>query len=90
MKTVKTSSPGRINIIGEHIDYNDGYVLPAAINLGTEITLELNESADSCTFTSRELNESFTISLKNLEEYTPGWGRYLVGAIKSLGDKKRS
>ena len=88
MKTVKTSSPGRINIIGEHIDYNDGYVLPAAINLGTEITLELNESADSCTFTSRELNESFTISLKNLEEYTPGWGRYLVGAIKSLGDKK--
>lgn len=88
MKTVKTSSPGRINIIGEHIDYNDGYVLPAAINLGTEITLALNDTPDTCTFTSRELMETFTISLKNLEEYTSSWGRYLVGAIKSLGEKK--
>ena len=31
-KSIITQSPGRINLIGEHTDYNDGFVLPAAIN----------------------------------------------------------
>ena len=37
-------SPGRINIIGEHIDYNDGYVLPAAIDKIICFNLEKNNS----------------------------------------------
>ena len=37
-------SPGRINIIGEHIDYNDGYVLPAAINKIVCFAFEKNNS----------------------------------------------
>jgi len=31
-KSIQTQAPGRINIIGEHTDYNDGFVLPAAID----------------------------------------------------------
>ena len=37
-------SPGRINIIGEHIDYNGGYVMPCAIDLGTYFVLRLNKT----------------------------------------------
>jgi galactokinase len=39
-------SPGRINIIGEHIDYNDGFVMPAAINKGIYYAIALNDSND--------------------------------------------
>jgi len=37
-------SPGRINLIGEHIDYNDGYVMPAAINKGIYYAIAANNT----------------------------------------------
>ena len=37
-------SPGRINLIGEHIDYNDGFVFPAAIDKGIVVALEKNKN----------------------------------------------
>ena len=36
-------APGRVNIIGDHTDYNDGFVLPAAINYGTTIAASARE-----------------------------------------------
>jgi galactokinase len=37
-------SPGRINLIGEHIDYNDGFVMPGAIDKGIYFAISLNNS----------------------------------------------
>ncbi len=55
-------SPGRINIIGEHIDYNDGYVLPAAIDKVICFAFEKNNSQKS-KIIAIDLNEEFEIDL---------------------------
>ena len=44
--TLSVRSPGRVNLIGEHIDYNDGFVLPMAIPLQTEIALRPRDDGD--------------------------------------------
>ena len=48
-------SPGRINLIGEHIDYNGGHVLPAAINLNIIIRFKKKEG-NVCHVSSKEKN----------------------------------
>ena len=55
-------SPGRINIIGEHIDYNDGYVLPAAIDKIICFAFEKNNSNQS-RIIAIDLNDEFEIKL---------------------------
>ena len=39
---IKVTSPGRVNLIGEHTDYNGGYVLPCALNLSINLYFEIN------------------------------------------------
>jgi len=41
---IKVTSPGRVNLIGEHTDYNGGYVLPCALNLSINLYFEINNS----------------------------------------------
>ena len=59
-------SPGRINIIGEHIDYNDGYVLPAAINKIVCFAFEKNNSK-TAKIHAIDLNESIAIDVTKEE-----------------------
>ena len=59
-------SPGRINIIGEHIDYNDGYVLPAAIDKIICFTFEKNNS-NTANVQAIDLNESLVIDVTKEE-----------------------
>jgi galactokinase len=77
-------SPGRINIIGEHVDYNDGFVLPAAIN--KYVCLAIAETGSSlCTLVALDLNKSFTFDLNTelapLEEM---WVNYILGVVAPL------
>ena len=80
-------SPGRINIIGEHIDYNDGYVLPAAIDKAICFAFEKTNSASS-TIVAIDLDESFEINVESpiiLSETI--WTNYFRGVLQQLQNK---
>lgn len=79
-------SPGRVNLIGEHIDYNGGLVFPCAITLGTYGVASINSSktirAYSINFKELGIIE---ISLDNLEfNKSDNWTNYLKGVIKFI------
>lgn len=78
-------APGRINLIGEHTDYNDGFVMPAAIDYGTYFALA--PATDGVTeIFSLKFNETFGLDLDG--EITPvknpSWVNYLLGVIHQL------
>lgn len=77
-------SPGRINIIGEHVDYNDGFVLPAAINKYVCLAFSVNETTD-CTIIAKDLNDAIKFDLnENLEPNKKMWVNYIFGVIHQL------
>ena len=82
-------SPGRINIIGEHTDYNDGYVLPAAVNKG--IVAALHKSiTGSCTAFSLDHGCSIEFELNKLSLSKKGnWENYLFGVIAEIQNRNK-
>ena len=77
-------SPGRINIIGEHIDYNDGYVLPAAIDKIICFTFEKNNS-NTANIQAIDLNESVGIDVTKEEVVSDVvWTNYFRGVLFQL------
>jgi galactokinase len=75
-------SPGRINLIGEHIDYNDGFVMPAAIDKGIWLAVAPN-ATDTVNFYSVDLNETYSTPLSVIAP-VPGWQNYLLGVIDQV------
>ena len=58
-------APGRVNILGEHVDYNDGFVLPAAIDRATYIAFSpAGSSADKSTLVAADFNQTRSIYRK--------------------------
>lgn len=72
-------SPGRVNLIGEHTDYNEGFVLPAAIDKAIYMAVGLRED-DELHFVAHDLNETFTGSLNHLSP-TNTWADYILGVL---------
>ena len=80
-------SPGRINIIGEHIDYNDGYVLPAAIDKIICFAFEKSNSKNS-RIIAIDLDDEFEINLEDPIELSDNvWTNYVRGVMLQLQNK---
>lgn len=72
-------SPGRINLLGEHVDYNDGYVMPAAINMGVYYAIAPNSTA-TINFYSIDFDESFSAPVTGVQK-NGGWKNYVLGVV---------
>ena len=81
---IKTQSPGRINIIGEHTDYNDGFVLPAAIDKATVVQLKKNDTPSSCSIIALNIGEVHYFDLNNFKPLENGWQNYMMGVVHEL------
>ena len=78
------SAPGRVNLIGEHTDYNGGYVFPAALNLCSTIILrKRNDRTVKLAVT--DLPDRVSASLDDLDQYKDlNWGNYQLGVAREL------
>lgn len=76
-------APGRINLIGEHTDYNLGYVLPAAINKYIYLAIYPDETA-TFHIHAADFREDVSFDTNFLKEALPGWARYPAGLIREL------
>lgn len=79
------SAPGRINLIGEHTDYSEGFVLPAAINLTIELAITPRKDRKILLY-SLDFDEKVEIDLMNLS-HSSGWQEYVIGVAWALSKK---
>src|SRR5262245_33918733 len=78
-------APGRVNLIGEHTDYNDGFVLPIAIDRGITIAL-IPTDDDRVHLTLDASGETATIDLDAIGAATGGWIDYVAGTALAMRD----
>ena len=81
--TLFVQSPGRINLIGEHTDYNQGFVLPAAIDKAIYLAISKREDKE-VHLIAADLADSFSIALNNLSFSNKTWSNYLIGVVDQL------
>jgi len=76
-------SPGRVNLIGEHTDYNMGFVLPAAIDKAIYFAIA-PRSDNECKVFALDLNEHYDFEINKLKKSERGWPNYLMGVVEQL------
>ena len=76
-------SPGRVNLIGEHTDYNNGFVLPAAIDKAAYVAIA-KRTDNKVVMYATAFNQDFEISLKEIKTTTLGWPNYILGVIDQI------
>lgn len=77
------ASAGRINLIGEHTDYNGGYVFPGAIDKGMIAEIELNGSNKVCAY-ALDLDEYVEFGLEEEDAPSQSWARYIFGVCREI------
>jgi galactokinase len=77
-------APGRVNLVGEHTDYNDGFVMPAAVGFSTYVAIAARRDR-KLAIHSEEFSGSFEFDLDNLPQQRMGaWCDYVLGVASIL------
>ena len=76
-------SPGRINILGEHTDYNEGFVLPAAIDKNIYVAIT-KRSDDQINLYAGDFNENYSTDTSNIKPAPIQWPNYILGVADQL------
>ena len=80
---IVVKSPGRINLIGEHIDYNHGFVLPAAIDKFIEVAI--GKRTDGAIYmVAVDLGETIIVPMHNLQPHATAWVNYIIGVVDQV------
>ncbi|MCQ9123189.1 galactokinase [Rodentibacter caecimuris] len=80
-------APGRVNIIGEHTDYNEGFVMPCAINFGTAVSGKKRDDHIWRVYAA-DLDKTDEFSLKETIEQSPHkWANYVRGVVKFIQER---
>ena len=79
-KPLIVRSPGRVNLIGEHTDYNNGFVLPAAIDKAIYVAISPRED-ETIRLYSGEFDEHFETTQDTIKRVNKGWSNYILGIV---------
>lgn len=80
---ITVKAPGRVNLIGEHTDYNQGFVLPGSI--GKYITVKIKpNNTDKCRVYSIDYNSEFCFRPNEISNLYPHWAKYIAGVVIEL------
>ncbi|MDH5475932.1 MAG: galactokinase, partial [Cyclobacteriaceae bacterium] len=86
-ESLLVEAPGRINLIGEHTDYNEGFVLPAAIDKSVKFIIQPSGTSQ-CSIIANDLDEEYSFSLDEaLKPVALHWVNYFLGVIDELKSK---
>jgi len=73
-------SPGRINLIGEHTDYNNGFVLPAAIDKYIQVAIG-KRTDGNLQMAAIDLGETILLPIENIKPHPIQWVNYIIGVV---------
>jgi galactokinase len=82
------TSPGRVNLIGEHTDYNGGFVLPGAIDKAMYVIIKSNGTPQVRAY-ALDLNEGSEFGLKEEDKPQEGWAKYIFGVAREIIKRNR-
>ena len=82
--TLVVRAPGRVNLIGEHTDYNDGFVLPVTINRAIWLAVR-RHTAPKVTVRAHDLDQEITVDITAFERRAAGWAAYVQGVLWAMG-----